>query len=101
MGELNLRGKRVIITGANSGIGYETAKALADKGAEVILAVRDKEKGNKAIVDLKADNPDISVQMMLLDLADLNNIQSFTETYSAQFDSLDVLINNAGVMMPP
>lgn len=101
MGEQNLRGKRVIITGANSGIGYETAKALADKGAQVILAVRDKEKGNKAIVDLKADNPDISVQMMLLDLADLNKIQSFAETYSAQFDSLDVLINNAGVMMPP
>lgn len=101
MGEQNLRGKRVIITGANSGIGYETAKALADRGAQVILAVRDKEKGNKAIAELKEHNPDRSVQMILLDLADLKEIQNFAETYTTQFDTLDILINNAGVMMPP
>lgn len=101
MGEQNLKGKRVIITGANSGIGYETAKALADRGAQVILAVRDKEKGNKAIAELKEHNPDRSVQMILLDLADLKEIQNFAETYTTQFDTLDILINNAGVMMPP
>lgn len=101
MGEQSLTGKKVVITGANSGIGYETAMALATRGAHIILAVRNKEKGNQAIADLKADKPDLSVQMMLLDLADLQSIRDFTETYTAQFDSLDILINNAGVMMPP
>ena len=101
MEEQNLKGKRVIITGANSGIGFETAKKLANEGAQVILAVRDIEKGNQAIIDLKAGNPDISVQMMLLDLADLKNVRAFAESYCKQFDSLDILINNAGVMIPP
>lgn len=101
MEERSLTGKIVIITGANSGIGYEAAKALAGQGAQVIMAVRNCEKGNQAIVDLKADNPDTSVQMMPLDLADLKSIRDFAEIYSAQFDSLDILINNAGVMAPP
>lgn len=101
MGEQSLKGKRVIITGANSGIGYETVKALGGQGAKVIMAVRNKEKGNQAISDMKAENPNISVQMMPLDLADLKSIREFTETYSNQFHSLDLLINNAGVMIPP
>ncbi|MDF2535050.1 MAG: short-chain dehydrogenase [Bacillales bacterium] len=101
MEEQNLKGKRVIITGANSGIGFETAKKLANKGAQVILAVRDTEKGIKTINDLKADNPNISVQMMLLDLADLKKVRDFAESFYTQFDSLDILINNAGVMIPP
>lgn len=101
MGAQSVSGKKVVITGANSGIGYEAVKALADKGAQVILAVRNEEKGNQAIAELKAINTDISVQMMFLDLADLKTIQHFAEMYTAQFDSLDILINNAGVMMPP
>ncbi|MFD1678208.1 oxidoreductase [Alicyclobacillus fodiniaquatilis] len=101
MGAQSVSGKKVVITGANSGIGYEAAKALAAKGAQVILAVRNEEKGNQAIAELKAINTDISVQMMFLDLADLKTIQHFAEMYTAQFDSLDILINNAGVMMPP
>lgn len=95
------KGKRVIITGANSGIGFETAKAMTDKGAHVILAVRDEEKGTQAIHELKRLNPEASVQMILLDLADLKKIHSFADSYYKQFDSLDLLINNAGVMMPP
>lgn len=101
MGERSVSGKRVIITGANSGIGFETAKSLADKSAHVILAVRNEEKGTQAIADLKKHNPDANVQLIRLDLADLTAIKAFVETYSNQFDSLDLLINNAGVMMPP
>ncbi len=100
MGE-QLKGKRVIITGANSGIGYETVKELADQGAHVVMAVRSKEKGQKAMEALIADHPDRSIELMTLDLADLKSIHQFVDMYCAQFDSLDLLINNAGVMIPP
>lgn len=97
----NLTGKRMIITGANSGIGFEAAKALAQKGAEVILTVRNKQKGELAADSILRENPQASIKVMELNLADLSKVREFANNFRDSFHSLDVLINNAGVMAPP
>jgi len=97
----NLSGKRVIITGGGSGIGYEAARVLAAKGAEVILAIRTMEKGERAMNKIKTADPAANVSLMHLDLGDLKSIQSFAEEFLKKYDSLNLLINNAGVMIPP
>lgn len=97
----DLAGKRVIITGANSGIGFEAAKALSQKGVEVILAVRNEQKGQSAIESILKENPQGSLKVMKLDLADLTSVREFAQDFSNRFHSLDILINNAGVMVPP
>lgn len=99
--EQNLTGKRVIITGANSGIGFEAAKALSQKGAQVILAVRNIQKGNTAVESILKEQPQATLEVMKLDLADLENIREFVKKYRSHYESLDILINNAGVMVPP
>jgi NAD(P)-dependent dehydrogenase (short-subunit alcohol dehydrogenase family) len=85
-------GRTFVITGANSGIGLEAARALAAKGAHVVLAVRDTAKGDKAAATIDGDT-----EVRRLDLADLDSVRAFAE----QTDHLDVLINNAGVMNTP
>jgi NAD(P)-dependent dehydrogenase (short-subunit alcohol dehydrogenase family) len=97
----NLSGKKVIITGANSGIGFEAAKALAKNGAEVIIAARDQQKGSSAVNSIKEEYPQASAEIMELDLADLTSVKEFARRFSSRFDRLDILINNAGVMIPP
>lgn len=99
--EQDLTGKRVVITGANSGIGLEAAKVLVQKGAEVILAVRNEQKGAIAKETILSGNPQGSVLVMGLNLADLNSVREFAQNYRSRFDTLDILINNAGVMVPP
>jgi len=94
-------GKAIIITGANSGIGYEAARALANKGATVIMACRNLDKGEKAATQIQSKNPIGKVILEQLDLADLNSIKNFTNRYLVEYDRLDVLINNAGVMAIP
>jgi NAD(P)-dependent dehydrogenase (short-subunit alcohol dehydrogenase family) len=94
-------GKVAIVTGANSGIGYEMARALAAKGATVILACRSMDKGNAALEQLKKAHPNANAELMQLDLADLSSVRSFAEKFLAQHDQLHILINNAGVMMIP
>lgn len=96
-----MNNKTVIITGANSGIGFEAAKTLAAKGAHVIMAARNKEKGQAAINDIMLENESAKVKLMQLDLADLRSVREFANTFSSQFNHLDLLINNAGVMIPP
>lgn len=96
-----LKGKRIIITGASHGIGFETARVLASKGADLVLAVRNREKGEKAAARIMPVNGHQPVSVMQLDLADLESVRRFAEEYAARFDRLDVLINNAGVMVPP
>lgn len=96
-----LKGKRIIITGANSGIGYEAAKALSSKGAHVILAVRNQKKGEGAAETIISQNKAANVEVLSLNLADLDSIHSFVQEYSARYETLDILINNAGVMIPP
>lgn len=97
----NLSGKVAIVTGANSGIGYETALALAQKGATVIMACRNLQKANTAADQIRQTNPPGTVVVMALDLGDLNSMKEFAATFQAQYDRLDMLINNAGIMMPP
>jgi NAD(P)-dependent dehydrogenase (short-subunit alcohol dehydrogenase family) len=97
----DLTGKRVIITGANSGIGLEAAKALGQKGAEVILAVRNLQKGTQAIDSIKKEHPLAKLVVMELNLSDLTSVRDFARNFSKSYDSLDLLINNAGVMIPP
>ncbi len=94
-------GKVVIVTGSSSGIGYETARVLASKNAEVIVAVRNQTKGDKAVQQIKAQHQDVHVKVMLLDLASLKSIKNFADEFKQNFDRLDLLINNAGVMIPP
>ena len=90
-------GRTFVVTGANSGIGYETSRALAARGAQVIMAVRDEAKGAAAAERLRAEHPDATLVPRLLDLADLDTVRPF----AAGIGKIDVLINNAGVMMPP
>jgi NAD(P)-dependent dehydrogenase (short-subunit alcohol dehydrogenase family) len=96
-----MAGKRVIVTGASSGIGLETAAALAAKGAEVVLAVRDTAKGERALGQIRTVHPGANATVMRLDLGDLSSVKEFAEQFSARHDRLDVLTNNAGVMLPP
>jgi NAD(P)-dependent dehydrogenase (short-subunit alcohol dehydrogenase family) len=95
------KGKVVIVTGSSSGIGFETAKVLADKNAEVIIAVRNIEKGNSAKSKILNENETANVSVMQIDLSDLSSVQSFVNEFKTNFLRLDLLINNAGVMVPP
>ncbi len=91
----DLAGRTAIITGASSGIGLETAKALAAHGARVILAVRDEVKGRAAAGALPGPGPS---EVRVLDLASLDSVRAFARDWSGP---VDLLINNAGVMAPP
>jgi NAD(P)-dependent dehydrogenase (short-subunit alcohol dehydrogenase family) len=97
----SLTGKRVLITGANSGIGYHTALKLARKGAHVMLACRDRRRGEDALERLESDSPGTSAELVILDLASLASVRSFAANEVAQKRPLHLLINNAGVMAPP
>lgn len=97
----DLAGKTAIITGANSGIGLEAAKMLAGRGTRIIMAVRSQEKGEAARSEILRLHPRSLVEVMHLDVADLQSVRFFSEHFRSRFDSLDLLINNAGVMMPP
>lgn len=94
-------GRRVLITGANSGIGFEAAKALATKGAEVILAVRNPQRGEAAKQAILTHSPQAFVQVMSLDLSSQARVRAFADEVTKRYDYLDLLINNAGVMAPP
>lgn len=97
----DLRGKNVIVTGANSGIGVETARAIAQAGADVILAVRDVEKSQPVVKDLQASTGNANVRAEKLDLASLASVRKFAADFLAQHKPLHILINNAGVMATP
>lgn len=98
---LSQKGRIVIVTGSSSGIGYETARVLANKQASVIIAVRNLEKGNKALAKIIQQNKDADVRVMELDLANLASVNNFAENFQKNYSRLDLLINNAGVMIPP
>ena len=92
--------RRIIVTGANSGTGREAAKRLAGAGAAVVMAVRDVEKGEAARRDILTVHPDADLEVRVLDLADLASVRSFAKSIEED-GRLDVLVNNAGVMVPP
>jgi NAD(P)-dependent dehydrogenase (short-subunit alcohol dehydrogenase family) len=91
----------VIVTGSSSGIGYETARVLAKNNAEVIVAVRNLERGHAAAEKIKSQYQKAKVTVMRLDLADLSSVKRFAEEFTSTYSRLDRLINNAGVMVPP
>ncbi|XP_064076985.1 retinol dehydrogenase 14-like [Vanessa tameamea] len=96
-----LRGKTFLITGANSGIGLETAKALVKRKARVIFACRDIDKAKQAIAEIRKEQPTGGELIpMQLDLASFESIEKFVEVVKAGFYKIDVLINNAGVSVP-
>ena len=97
----DLTGKIIIVTGANSGIGYEAAKEFARKGAQVILACRSMDKAEAALVAIQAELPTAQAEIMPLDLASQASVRQFAAAFKAKYDQLDILVNNAGIMMVP
>jgi NAD(P)-dependent dehydrogenase (short-subunit alcohol dehydrogenase family) len=94
-------GKIAVVTGANSGLGFATSQALAAKGALVVMACRNLEKGRAAANAIRQGNPDANLDVMALDLADLAAVGTFVNTLRDKYKQLDLLINNAGVMAIP
>jgi NAD(P)-dependent dehydrogenase (short-subunit alcohol dehydrogenase family) len=94
-------GRTFIVTGANSGLGFETARQLAAHGGRVVLAARSEPKGLDAVARIKAAQPGAAVEFRALDLADLGSVRDFAAVIAADGTGVDVLINNAGVMYPP
>lgn len=94
-------GKIIIVTGANSGLGYESTLALARKGATVIMASRNLEKAAQAADQIRTLIDSAELDVIQLDLADLSSIHNFVEAFGAKYDQLDVLLNNAGMMATP
>jgi NAD(P)-dependent dehydrogenase (short-subunit alcohol dehydrogenase family) len=97
----DLAGKTAIVTGANSGIGYEMARALARKEATVILACRNTAKGEAAVRQIDQEYPEAKAEFMQLDLSGLASVRRFADELTSRYDRLDILINNAGIMVPP
>lgn len=95
------RGRVALVTGGNSGLGYYTCRGLAAKGAHVLLACRNHEKGEAARRQMLADAPAATIELVHLDLADLESVRRCAEDLSARLSRLDLLINNAGVMALP
>ena len=95
------RGRVAVVTGANTGLGYHTAAALAQAGAQVILAVRDLEKGNLALARIVAAQPDADVTLQELDLSSLTSVRAAAAALRKAYPRIDLLINNAGVMWTP
>lgn len=95
------QGKTILITGGNSGLGLEAAKVLSRKGAHVIIAVRNLNKGNDAVEAIQKENPNAKLDLMILDLADFNSIRKFSANFHLKYSKINILINNAGVMAPP
>jgi NAD(P)-dependent dehydrogenase (short-subunit alcohol dehydrogenase family) len=94
-------GRTAIVTGSNSGIGFEAARVLALRGAHVVLACRNQTKAAAARERIARERPDAKLQLSLVDLSDLSSVKRFAEQFRGSADRLDLLINNAGVMNPP
>lgn len=97
----SLKGKTALVTGGNIGLGFETVKALASKGAHVLLAARNEEKGKVAVTEVQKLVPNARVELLRLDLASQRSIRTAAAEVGKKFSQLDVLINNAGIMAMP
>jgi NAD(P)-dependent dehydrogenase (short-subunit alcohol dehydrogenase family) len=97
----DLKGKNIIITGGNSGLGFESVKAFAEKEARVILTTRSMERGTAAKNEIIKDFPNAKIEVYELDLGNLDSVEKFSSRIHATLDKLDVLMNNAGIMMSP
>src|SRR5947209_4279570 len=94
-------GRVAVITGANTGLGFETAAALAEHGARVVLAVRNLDKGKDAAARITAQSPHADVTLAELDLTSLDSVRAAAAQLRSAHDRIDLLINNAGVMWTP
>jgi NAD(P)-dependent dehydrogenase (short-subunit alcohol dehydrogenase family) len=94
-------GRVAVVTGANTGLGYETALALAEHGAHVVLAVRNLDKGKDAAARITANGPRGEVALQELDLTSLESVRAAAQQLRSDHDRIDLLVNNAGVMYPP
>jgi NAD(P)-dependent dehydrogenase (short-subunit alcohol dehydrogenase family) len=97
----SLKGKTALVTGGNIGLGFETVKALASKGAHVLLAARNEEKGKAAVAEVQKLVPNAHVELLRLDLASQRSIRAAASEVGNKFSQLDLLINNAGIMAMP
>ncbi len=97
---MNTQARKIaVVTGANNGIGYETALGMADAGYHVIMACRSQQKAEAARADLLKRVPSASLDIMLLDLGDFASVRAFADAFRARYAQLDVLINNAGILL--
>ncbi len=94
-----LAGKIALVTGGNSGIGLETARGLAARGAKVTIAARDRAKGQVAVEDVQKSTGNADVELLVLDLADLASVRSAAATFRASHAQLHILVNNAGLVL--
>ncbi|MBL8933662.1 MAG: SDR family oxidoreductase [Archangium sp.] len=97
----DLTGKRIVITGANSGLGLEATRHLVSKNASIVMACRNTQKGEEAAAGVRAQVPTASIDVMALDLSSLASIAAFSKALAAKYPVIDVLMNNAGVMALP
>lgn len=95
------KGRLAVVTGANIGLGFETAMALAAKNCDLVLACRNMEKAEAAKATIHAKHPMAKVTCMQLDLSSLKSVRAFATAFAEKYSKLDLLINNAGIMMPP
>lgn len=95
------KGRLFIVTGANTGLGYETTLTLAKLGAKVIMACRNLTKANSAKAKIASEVQGADLEVMEIDLSSLDSVKNFAKTFQTKYNQLDVLINNAGVMTPP
>lgn len=97
----DLRGRFAVVTGANSGLGFGVAKRLAAGGAEVLMAVRDGAKGERAVAEIRREASHAKLAIAQLDLSSLDSVAALGQRLTAEGRPIDILINNAGVMAPP
>lgn len=97
----DLTGKIIVVTGANSGLGFESSKTFAEKGATVVMTARNMTKGETARADILKVMPGASLDLIQLDVGNLASVREFAAAFKAKYDRLDILLNNAGVMAIP
>jgi len=95
------KGRTAVVTGANGGLGLETARALAAAGADVVLAARNQERATQAVADIRSGVPDASLKVVELDLGSLESVRKASAEILAAHETIDILVNNAGVMGIP
>src|SRR6516165_2081963 len=97
----DLSGKFAVVTGANSGLGFGLAKTLAGAGADVVMAIRSRAKGEAAIAEIRREVPTAKLTIRALDLSSLKSVAALGDELVAEGRPIDIVINNAGVMTPP
>jgi len=95
------KGRTAIVTGANTGLGYETALVLARKEMKVIMACKSLERAEKAKRRILSEVPEADLEIMIVDLSSLSSIRKFAKSFLLRYNQLDLLVNNAGIMIPP